>query len=156
MNRINHAIFGNTNRRSASQDLTAARARELQLINEQRQRLGTGVNEQVDAPIIIPDTQQDQLSVAGILQDQPSDLGLGTSQYNQCHCQGKQQQATTTFLTFFHDSHTNDLEDWIYEMERYFRKSQMNQAEKTDFASDYLRGNASREYGKTRKRCRQN
>ena len=49
-------------------------------------------------------------------------------------------------ITTFHGKPEEDLDDWLFSMERYFRKTDMAEESKVDFAVDYLRENARTVY----------
>ena len=49
--------------------------------------------------------------------------------------------STKTLITF-EGSKENDLEEWIFEIERYFQKSRIADFHKVDFSIDYLKGPA--------------
>ena len=47
-------------------------------------------------------------------------------------------KASTTTLITFKGEDGEDLNEWIYQMERYFERARLHEKVKVEFASDYL------------------
>ena len=98
---------------------------------------------------IIQSRQQALIPVTNKNPTQKGDSSVYNSGHDVVHCINKSAAHTapsTSTLQFFSGKEEDDLDEWQFEIERYFFKADTGARFQVDFAVDYLRGSAKQFY----------